>query len=40
VAEVRQDPAPFDHPDTWTVMRDPEVNEFCVTSTSTLTGLA
>jgi predicted enzyme related to lactoylglutathione lyase len=40
VVEVRQDPASFDNPDTWTVMRDPEGNEFCVTSTSTLTGLA
>jgi Glyoxalase-like domain len=37
--EMRQDPASFDNPDTWTVMRDPEGNEFCVTSTSTLTGL-
>ena len=37
--EVRQDPASFDNPDTWTVMRDPEGNEFCVTSTSTSTGL-
>jgi predicted enzyme related to lactoylglutathione lyase len=40
VVEVRQDPASFDNPDTWAVMRDPEGNEFCVTSTSTLTGLA
>jgi hypothetical protein len=32
-------PASFENPDTWTVMRDPEGNEFCVTSTSTLTGL-
>jgi predicted enzyme related to lactoylglutathione lyase len=40
VVEVRQDPASFDNPDTWTVMRDPEGNEFCVTSTATLTGLA
>ena len=40
VVEVRQDPASFDNPDTWTVMRDPEGNEFCVTSASTLTGLA
>jgi len=39
LVEVRQDPASFDNPDTWTVMRDPEGNEFCVTSTSTLTGL-
>lgn len=38
VVEVRQDPASYDNPDTWTVMRDPEGNEFCVTSTATLTG--
>ena len=40
VVEVRQDPASLDNPDTWTVMRDPEGNEFCVTSTSTMTGWA
>ena len=40
VVEVRQDPALLDNPDTWTVMRDPEGNEFCVTSTSTMTGWA
>lgn len=40
LVEVRQDPSSFDNPDTWTVMRDPEGNEFCVTSTATLTGLA
>jgi predicted enzyme related to lactoylglutathione lyase len=39
LVEVRQDPASYDNPDTWAVMRDPEGNEFCVTSTSTLTGL-
>jgi hypothetical protein len=39
LVEVRQDPPTYDNPDTWTVMRDPEGNEFCVTSTSTLTGL-
>jgi hypothetical protein len=39
LVEVRQDPGTFDHPDTWTVLRDPEGNEFCVTSTSTLTGV-
>ena len=38
LVEVRQDPASLDNPDTWTVMRDPEGNEFCVTSTSTMTG--
>jgi len=40
LVEVRHDPGCLDHPDTWTVMRDPEGNEFCVTSTSTLTGWA
>ena len=39
LVEVRQDPGSFDNPDTWTVLRDPEGNEFCVTSTATLTGL-
>ena len=34
LVEVRQDPAGLDNPDTWAVMRDPEGNEFCVTSTS------
>ncbi|HEY7143704.1 MAG TPA: VOC family protein [Streptosporangiaceae bacterium] len=40
VVGVRQDPASYANPDTWTVLRDPEGNEFCVTSTLTLTGLA
>jgi len=40
VVEVRHDPASLDNPDTWTVMGDPEGNEFCVTSTATLTGWA
>ncbi|WP_113705193.1 VOC family protein [Nonomuraea lactucae] len=38
LVEVRQDPASLDNPDTWTVMRDPEGNEFCVTGATTLTG--
>ena len=38
LVEVRQDPASLNNPDTWTVMSDPEGNEFCVTSISTLTG--
>jgi len=37
LVEVRQDPSSGDNPDTWTVMRDPEGNEFCVTSTSAMT---
>ena len=40
VVEVRQDPASYDNPDTWTVMHDLEGNEFRVTSTLTLTGVA
>ena len=40
VIEVLQDPALLDNPDTWMVMRDPEGNEFCVTSTYTMTGWA
>jgi predicted enzyme related to lactoylglutathione lyase len=40
LVEVRQDPPTMDNPDTWTVLRDPEGNEFCVTSTATLTGWA
>jgi hypothetical protein len=39
LVEVRQDPPTYNNPETWTVMRDPEGNEFWVTSTSTLTGL-
>jgi predicted enzyme related to lactoylglutathione lyase len=38
MVEARQDPDWMDNPDTWTVLRDPEGNEFCVTSTATLTG--
>jgi predicted enzyme related to lactoylglutathione lyase len=38
LVEVRQDPASAGNPGTWTVMRDPEGNEFCVTSTSAMTG--
>lgn len=38
LVEVRQDPASLDDPGMWTVMRDPEGNEFCVTSTSALTA--
>lgn len=38
VVDVRQDPESLDNPDTWTVLQDPEGNEFCVTSSRTLTG--
>jgi predicted enzyme related to lactoylglutathione lyase len=38
VVEVRQDPSSLDDPGTWTVMRDPEGNEFCVASASARTG--
>jgi Glyoxalase-like domain len=40
VVEVREDPDSLQNPDRWTVLADPEDNEFCVTSTSTLTGWA
>ena len=40
VVEVRHDPPFLDHPDIWTVMRDPEGNEFCVTSSANLTDWA
>jgi predicted enzyme related to lactoylglutathione lyase len=35
--EVRRDPESLDNPDTWTVMQDPEGNEFFVISRATLT---
>jgi hypothetical protein len=38
LVEVRRDPSSLDNPDTWSVMTDPEGNEFCVTSSLTLTG--
>ena len=38
LVEVRQDPSTLDNPDTWSVLTDPEGNEFCVTSALTLTG--
>jgi len=38
LVEVREDPESFENPDRWTVMTDPEGNEFCVTSQQTLTG--
>jgi hypothetical protein len=38
LVEVRQDPATFDNPDTWTVMEDTEDNVFCVSSSVTLAG--
>jgi predicted enzyme related to lactoylglutathione lyase len=38
LVEVHQDPPSMENPDSWTVMRDPEGNEFCVTSRQTLTG--
>jgi predicted enzyme related to lactoylglutathione lyase len=40
VVDVRQDPDSLGNPDTWTVLLDPEGNEFCVTSAATLTGWA
>ena len=38
LVEVREDLESFENPDRWTVMTDPEGNEFCVTSQQTLTG--
>jgi hypothetical protein len=32
LVERRQDPDTLDHPDTWTVLEDPESNVFCVSS--------
>jgi hypothetical protein len=37
VIEVRKDPDSLENPDTWTVMEDPEGNEFCVSSWTTIT---
>ncbi|GAB3792214.1 VOC family protein [Nocardioides ungokensis] len=37
--EVRQDPPSLDNPDVWTVMKDPEGNEFCVFSDDSVTGM-
>lgn len=39
VVEVRKDPPSLANPDTWTVMEDPEGNEFCVSSVATVTGM-
>jgi len=36
LVEFRTDPATLDNPDRWAVLTDPEGNEFCVTSTTTL----
>ena len=38
VIEVRHDPVCGDDAGTWTVMRDPEGNEFCVTGACAVTG--
>ncbi len=38
VVEVCQAPETFDNPDTWTVMLDPEGDEFCISGSSTVTG--
>jgi len=39
VVEVQQDLASYENPDTFTMMRDPEGNELCLTSASALTGV-
>ncbi len=38
VVEAREDPDSLKNRDRWTVMQDPEGNEFCVTSSVRLTG--
>lgn len=38
LVEVRRDEDTLDNPDTWSVMTDPEGNEFCVSSWATITG--
>jgi hypothetical protein len=40
VVETRQDGASLDNPDSWTVMHDPEGNEFCVVDPASFTGWA
>ena len=40
VVTQRHDPAAFDNPDTWTVLQDPEGNEFCVARAESVTGWA
>ncbi len=40
LVDMREDPGSMDNPDRWAVMLDPEGNEFCVTSSTTLTGWA
>ena len=38
VIDVRHDPQEFENPDSWTVLQDPEGNEFCISSWTTITG--
>jgi predicted enzyme related to lactoylglutathione lyase len=38
LVEMRSDTGTLTNPDRWAVMTDPEGNEFCVTSTATLSG--
>jgi predicted enzyme related to lactoylglutathione lyase len=38
VVDHRQDPGDYENPDTWTVLQDPEGNEFCVARASTIPG--
>jgi glyoxalase superfamily protein len=40
LVEVREDSGSMENPDRWAVMLDPEGNEFCITSSTTLTGWA
>jgi hypothetical protein len=38
LVEVRRDDDTLDNPDVWAVLQDPEGNEFCVSSRTTMTG--
>ena len=40
VVDVRRDPPTHENPDYWTVLQDPEGNEFCLSNASTVTGWA
>jgi hypothetical protein len=38
VIDIRHDQESLDNPDSWTVMQDPEGNEFCIIDPATFTG--
>jgi hypothetical protein len=35
---MRVDPDSLENPDTWAVLKDPEGNVFCVSSSATISG--